>query len=47
MSEQHTDYHLHREYKINHFNSLKPSYNLWYWDAFNKSEKPPLPPKNK
>jgi hypothetical protein len=34
MSESNVEYHLHREYKIKHFTSLKPSYDFWYWDAF-------------
>ena len=36
MSESNVEYHLHRDYKIKHFTSLKPSYDFWYWDAFKK-----------
>ncbi len=43
MSESNKEYHLHRKFKIDHYNSLKPRYELWYWDAFNGSEKPILP----
>ncbi|MFD1607247.1 hypothetical protein [Oceanobacillus luteolus] len=43
MSEDHIDYHLHREYKIKHYESIVDSYRLWYWDAFKDSNIPTLP----
>jgi hypothetical protein len=43
MSESDIEYHLHRQFKIDHFSRLKSNYGLWYWDAFNNSPKPSLP----
>ncbi|MGE8081447.1 hypothetical protein [Peribacillus loiseleuriae] len=45
MSESNKEYHLHRKFKIELFNSLNSYYDLWYWDAFNGSKKPSLPQK--
>ncbi|MEY8757924.1 SMI1/KNR4 family protein [Peribacillus frigoritolerans] len=44
MSESDTEYHLHRQFKIDYFTSLKPHDDLWYWDTFNTSSEPSLPP---
>jgi hypothetical protein len=43
MSESRTEYHLHRQFKIDHFTRLEGKYDLWYWDAFTGSPIPPIP----
>lgn len=43
MSESDRDYHKHREFKMNHYKGLKPSFDFWYWDAFTESKMPNIP----
>ena len=46
MSQGHVEYQEKRKIKIEHFESLQPHFNLWYWDANDGSIPPALPTPN-
>ena len=46
MSKNVTSYHMRREAKVSHFNSLE-KYNFWFWNAFKSpNNMPNIPIKN-
>ncbi|MBE1554374.1 hypothetical protein [Sporosarcina limicola] len=46
MSENMEAYHIVRSIKVDHFSSLRPKYNFWYWDAFTKADFKKVPIKH-
>lgn len=49
MSENQTEYHERKSQKIDHYSQLKENkkpFSFWYWEAYDGSNMPILPPKS-